>query len=163
MMIEDPDFLNKIRTGIERNGVYLIATSILVDDEEEIDPNQKSECTELDDAFVYSVGHREHGRPDLLLLCGPCSGEIAINKEETEKRLEAAASLLVSLVSQWDDEPVLPDEACMDRNDRVYTVRDSSIDKASDWEIKHHLTTQTTEYYGDVEYDLLLLIPNKLH
>lgn len=120
------------------------------------EPHAKGAFTELEDGFVYSIGHRERNRPDLVVLCGPTPGEPALDQAGLVNRMQEAATLINYLVSRWGEHPVLPGQRCADSDGRVYRVLSSAEVVSA---AKDELTVQAGVYYGTEDYELLVLMP----
>lgn len=113
--------------------------------------------TEPDDGFVYSIGHRLRGRPDLVVLCGQgLKEETPVDHMTILHRMNEAADLVNYLVSKWDTDPVLPEQTCADGDGFAYVVMNlpNLVTQA-----KREWTLQASEYYGDENYELLVLMP----
>lgn len=150
----------EIRRHIAAYGVSLLAIS-------DAAPCQKcgatpcakhteGEFSELEDGFVYSVGHHERQRPDLLVLCGPTPDEPAMNRDAMLARMQAAGALINYLVAHWDESPVLPGHRCHDHDGREYRVLDTPALVAT---AKDQMTVQAGVYYGTEDYALIVLMP----
>lgn len=157
--------LKFIKKRIKRYGVSLLAISDLADcaicRSGQADPNHVHTGKDIFDngagAFVYTIGHRERRRPDLLFLCGPRPDEDPINADQQREYLKAAGSLINYLVKRWDEHPVLLHQKCQDHNGRVYEIVDHIFN--GQHPLKEGFTIQTGVYYGSDDYELLLFIP----
>lgn len=108
-----------------------------------------------DDAFIYTIGHRESNRPDMLFFIGPQIGGPLFNPEQLREQIRAGASLINYLVGDWDNNPVLLGHNCQDRNGRVYQVVEHI--ENGPHEFKDEYTTKTSKYYGSDDYELLVV------
>ena len=161
-----------IRKTIKKSGICLFAISDAIECEECGDTpcgaHAYATYTDLDAGFVYSVGHWERKRPELIVLCGPTPMDAhPMNREALIDTMTEAAHLINHLVENWTDNPVLPGHRCQDANGRVYMVDDGVHGVAL---AKKGMTHAATDYYGSEHYALMVLIPlyqtapaNKLH
>ena len=159
MTIKDRD---TIQATIDKFGVCLVAVSDAAHCEAcGPDTTCRSHAaatyTEMDDGFVYTIGHQARNRPDLVILCGPTPvEETPMPRDELVTHLEAAADLLNHLVSNWDDHPVLPGQRCADASGRRYMVDASPEGVAY---AKQALALGTVDFYGSDRFGMLVLVP----
>lgn len=149
-----------IKRNIKRCGVSLLAVSDAAPCEAcgdtPCETHLKGAFTEPEDGFVYSIGHRERNRPDLVVLCGPVPGEPAFDQAALVHRMQEAGALINYLVSRWGEHPVKPGQRCADSDGRIYRVFSSpEVVSAA----KDELTVQAGVYYGTEDYELLVLMP----
>lgn len=153
----------EIRRHIAAYGVSLLAISDAAPcqmcGETPCERHVEGALSELEDGFVYSVGHRERQRPDLLVFCGPTPYEAPLSKEALLQRMQAAGALINFLVAHWDESPVLPGHLCTDSEGREYRVLDTPDLLAT---ARDQLTVQAGVYYGTEDYELLVLTPVSL-
>lgn len=164
-MIENREFLAAIQKGIQDVGVYLLAISdsvpcTLCGRAECQDHGDARHYDNPEDGFVYSIGHRERGRPDLLVLCGPSPEENAFSRDDLNQQMREAAQLINYLVKNWDQKPVKPTEYCGTSHGRIYQAID---DPELTAQAKEEFTVQAGNYYGADDYAVLVLIPVGWH
>ena len=137
--ITNTAFLQEIKTGIKGHGVFLMAVVTEVVD---------------DVPFVYSVGHKESGRPDFFAFCVkasdyPDGGMFGLHKE-----MRATANLINYLVSGFSERPVAVGHTATDELGRKYVVKEAPTQYPG---IRQHTTIQASNYYGSYDYELLVL------
>ncbi len=160
-MIDYPNFLQETRRNIERYGVHLVGVADSVHcgvcgTDDCADHKDAARYDKPGDGFVYTIGHRERARPDLVVLCGPRDGEQPVPGEALNRQISEATMLLNDLVDNWGENPVLAGQHCAAGNGRVYRVCD---DPALVQEARESLTVQAGRYYGCDDYRLLVLVP----
>lgn len=107
--------------------------------------------------FVYTIGHNERDRPDLLAYCGPKPGDPAFSTHVLRDQMMAAASMINHLVSEWDRSPVYEGHECLTASGRIYVAK--QIEGADADLLKASTTCQAGFYYGHDDYSLMLLLP----
>jgi len=101
---------------------------------------------------VYTIGHRERGRPELFIACGPLS-PIKLTHEKAVEITTVAINLIFNLVKNWNITPLIGTMRTIDSEGIVYEL---FLQKEK--ELKE-LMTETTRYYGNDVYQVLLLVP----
>lgn len=153
-----------IQDGIDNCGVFLFAIADFLtcagcgqsNCQDASHSGEREPITEVDECFVYTVGHRLRGRPDMVMLCGPAPEDPPAGTAELHAELDEAARLLNYMVEQWAENPVLAGQTCGTSTGRLYRVLDRAEAVA---QAKKDLTIQAGEYYGDQSYALLVLVP----
>lgn len=138
--ITNEKFLSDIKKGINDYGVFLIAvTSHKLPDEAVA-------------GFIYTIGHQERQRPDMMIITKSDDLD-TVPPESAQLRLRAASNLLNSLVKHWDESPVRVGDTAQDSLGVLYKVA-----RDSDNAFKP-LAIQASNYYGQSDYPLLVLLP----
>ena len=148
----------RIKDAIDKFGIAMIC----------ILPNTTCSCSEdlshehvlvydkLEAGYVYTVGHREHNRPDIVAYCGPGNGESMLTGPEIETNIHDVATTINRIVKHWSENPVRSGNTVLTDKGRVYIVQDNKEALAA---CKFEHTVKATEYYGDDNYELLFMIP----
>mgnify|MGYP003585470166 FL=1 len=147
--ITNQNFLDKIKSAISDSGALLIAVS------RSFRESEKENFNDPDDGFVYSIGHREKGLPDIVILCGAIS-ESSIPKDELEARVKYATTAINHLIKDWDKFPVLPGHTVGSDDDVIIRFSEYTINDDRNRDIKEFVTIQASNYYGTYDYDLLV-------
>lgn len=153
-----------IQAGIEKYGVFLFAIADFLkcagcgksNCDDTSHSGEPAPITEVDECFVYTIGHRLRGRPDLVMLCGPSPDDPVALPADLQLEMNEAAGLINYMVEHWSENPVLPGQTCGTGTGRIYQVLDRAEAVA---QAKRDLTLQAGEYYGDQDYALLVLVP----
>ena len=158
-MIGNKAFLEAIEKGIAEKGIFLVA----VGDVGECAACGGDACGcagrefgEMKDGFVYTIGHRKLGRPDMVFLCGPRPGEEAFSARELREEMMDCAGTCNWLSANWEKAPLLEGQTVMTAGGRIYlaSAREELVAGA-----KEGITVQAGNYYGDSDYGLLALVP----
>ena len=158
---EDEEYNLIVEEAIETSGVYMIAVSDIAPSEtsdpagEHVPADGSILYDKIQDAFVYTVGHHEKNRPELIVFCGPAPGEPPVRGEVLQERIEAGASLLRLMVENWEANPVLVGQIAEDYQERIYTIFEED-----DPAFKDNLMFQCIRYYKHDDFDVLVIYPN---
>jgi hypothetical protein len=154
--ITNEKLLYSIQKAIKSHGVFLMAVTDIGACECCDGKNHVQDKDELieDKSFVYSIGHREAGRPDILVLTGTFNKDKKVSVETAKSKVLAASSLINSMVDRWNIQAVAEGHTAEDRDGNEYRV--VSFEGNA---VKEMFTIQASNYYGDLNYHLLVLLP----
>lgn len=155
--ITNPDFLDKIKNYIEKYKYMIMAVSHNTCgncDEDVIDDNYNRR----NDSFVYTIGRKEFGYPDILILCGSDEDK-PISSDQLSKRFDYAAHALPDLIKEWDDHPVKPGHTFGPKDKIIIEI--ISPERYRDYNniiksCKEGITIQASNYYGTYDYELIV-------
>lgn len=159
--IADPSnnaFAEKVKKAIEESTVMILGVSDAVACGAHHSPPKEGPFMEMDDGFLYTIGHHIVGRPEIMVLIGPNEHENPISRYELLDRFVPTQVMINHLVAHWDEEPVHHNETVADPNGRVYLVADVDCFKSS-VDYREVFTTQASEYHRTKDYRLLILQP----
>jgi hypothetical protein len=151
--ITNMTFLDKIKSCIKKYKCMIMAVNHNTCDKDDI----KDNYDKINDAFVYSIGRKEFGHPDILILCGS-DKENPISSDQLSKRFNYALQALIVLMEEWDDNPVKPghtfggkDTIIIKFISREYEDYDDFIECC-----KEDIAIQAGNYYGTYDYELIV-------
>lgn len=151
-----------MRDHINQVGVFTVAMlpEGVNEDFEVIDIDTKTHFGNSDDACIYTVGLRKLGRPDILVKCGPGYGTCLYDTTRIKQNVINAGRLISHLFRTWNDaSPLKNGDICEDRTHNIYVVvKHESLSKL-DLDYKKRIMKYTTDYYGDINYNILVLDP----
>lgn len=160
-MIDNEHYQQQIEAGIRDYGVFLQAVSNACTCAEcGSDPQHThgdAGYSDIEDGFIYTIGHRARRRPDLVALCGPKPGEPPMTAGELWTQIQQLGGLINYMVAHWQEKPVLAGQHCATDNGRIYQVIDHPGAVAH---AISTLTIQASNYYGTEDYPLLVLLPS---
>jgi len=150
-----------IEKGIKEHGFYLICVSDanlceMPDcDHKHNDP--AAMYTELEDAYVYTVGRRTSNRPEMIIFCGPSLGERPVSGGALIETMLETTRVLNYLIENWDEQPVLPGHTISaGHGHRIYKVIDNPTTAQ---QVKTEFMIQTSNYYNSDDYEVLVIKP----
>lgn len=149
-----PALRKTIQDKIAEYGVFIFAVSEVMEDIETLKPDTKEKhFTHVTDAYIYTVGRKDTKQPEMLIFVGPQPGVPFFTGEDISIQLMAAWVMVNQLV----DTPIFQGQILEDGNGRCYRVMDHYPTETNDY--KTDFTTGITEYYHNVDYELLVLVP----
>jgi hypothetical protein len=107
-------------------------------------------------SFIYTIGHQERQRPDLLITPMGEKNEV-VSPEEANRRMMAAGNLINYLVDNWETNPIKAGDTAEDALGRHYKIVDDK--RADKKEVFKQYTIQASNYYGHDNYSVLVLLP----
>lgn len=162
---------SRIARSISQHGYYILAALIGDKCATCCACYQHDECplkgdnhqfTDVKEAYVYSVGRREIGVPEIFIFCGPTNNDGPIKYDTARAKIDDAALTIQSLVDGW--ETVYGWETSRPSNGAPVSVTDGpeywvNTDQDVIDIIKSHFAMGVGDYYNNNSYDMVVLIP----
>lgn len=155
-------FHDEIRKHIKQHGVFTVA--ILPDgmnpELDIIDNDTNTMFGNSSDACIYTVGQKTRNRPDLLIKCGPGFGTCLYDASRVKRNVLNAGFLINHLAKTWNDQsPLKEGDICEDRDHNMYVVVQYQMLCEIDLDHKLRIMVHATNYYGNNNYNVLVLDP----
>jgi hypothetical protein len=120
--------------------------------------HEDNRYTHFTDAYAYSIGGNNSGKPDVVIFCGAGPNEV-FNAEQLLHELTIGVQSLGTMLNQHNNDTtvVTPNSMLEVETGRQYIVfpKDEEMEK----QIKIMYLNLANEFYQRLDYDIVILVP----